>query len=39
MTSTHETRFAAFFAAVACAIITIGLTVAPAVTPVSGLIA
>ena len=39
MTPTTESRFAAFFAAIACAILTIGFSVAPAVTTASALVA
>jgi hypothetical protein len=38
MTSIN-TRFASMFAAIACGIITIGFSVAPAVAPVSALVA
>lgn len=38
MTSIN-TRFASMFAAIACAIVTIGFSVAPAVAPISGLVA
>jgi hypothetical protein len=34
-----NTRFTSMFAAIACAIVTIGFSVAPAVAPVSGLVA
>lgn len=39
MTSNSETRFAAFFAAIACAFLTIGFSVAPAVTSATVLVA
>lgn len=39
MTSSLNTRVAAVFAAIACAVLTIGFSVAPAVAPVSGLVA
>lgn len=39
MSSTLNLRIASVLAAVVCAIITIGFTVAPAITPVSGLVA
>jgi hypothetical protein len=35
----NQTRFASMFAAVFCAIVTIGFSVAPAVSSVSGLVA
>lgn len=39
MTSSPESRFAAFFAAIACAVLTIGFSVAPAVSSASVLVA
>jgi hypothetical protein len=39
MTTSINTRFGSMFAAIACAIITIGFSVAPAVTSASGLVA
>jgi hypothetical protein len=39
MTPSAESRFAAFFAAIACAIFTVGVSVAPAVNAASGLVA
>jgi hypothetical protein len=39
MTTSVETRFASLFAAIACAIITIGLSVAPAVNTASAMVA
>jgi hypothetical protein len=39
MTSSINSRFAAAFAALACAIFTIGFSVAPAVGTVSGMVA
>ncbi len=35
----NQTRFASMFAAVFCAIVTIGFSVAPAISSVSGLVA
>jgi hypothetical protein len=39
MAPSINARFAAVFAAIACAIITIGFSVAPAVTPISVVVA
>jgi hypothetical protein len=39
MTTSINTRFASMFAAIACAVITIGFSVAPAVNSASGLVA
>jgi hypothetical protein len=39
MTPTPESRFAAFFAAIACAVLTIGFSVAPAVNAASAMVA
>jgi hypothetical protein len=39
MTNSNQSRFASLFAAVFCAVVTIGFSVAPAVSSVSGLVA
>jgi hypothetical protein len=39
MTNSNQTRFASMFAAIFCAVITIGFSVAPAVSHASGLVA
>jgi hypothetical protein len=39
MTYATQTRFTALFAAVVCAFITVGSSVAPAVTPITGYLA
>jgi hypothetical protein len=39
MTYTARTQIASFFAAIICALVTIGMSVAPAVAPLSALVA
>jgi len=39
MNNSHQNRFASMFAAIFCAVVTIGFSVAPVVSPLSGMVA